>query len=195
MTRAFSADRRLLAELRLTAQGIAGEPLDSPAHVVNHMLAMQAQDFRGALWSVGLRTASATTADVERALAERQVVRSWPMRGTLHLVPAVDLGWMLQLTGDRIFASAAHRHRELGLDESRFARARSTAERVLAGGLVLSRAALLDEFTAAGLDVTGQRGSHILLALSVRGVLVFGPVDGATQTLRFSTSGLPSHDD
>ena len=182
MTRAFTADRRQLAELRLTAQGIAGEPLGSPVDVVTHMLAMQGQDFRGALWSVGLRTASATTADVERALAERQVARSWPMRGTLHLVPAVDLGWMLQLTGERIFASAAGRHRQLGLDESQFSRARSTAERVLAGGLVTSRAALLEEFTAAGLDVSGQRGSHILLALSVRQVLVFGPVDGTTQT-------------
>lgn len=182
MTRAFTADRKLLTGLRLAAQAISGPPLASPTAVVQRLLAMQAQDFRGALWSVGLRTAAATTADVERALADREIVRSWPMRGTLHLVPAADLGWMLQLTGERILASAAPRHRELGLEDSHFTLARDTAERVLAGGGILTRPQLLAAFSAAGIDVTGQRGAHLLLALSVRRVLVFGPVRGTTHT-------------
>jgi len=187
MTRSFTADRRLLAGLRLAAQGIAGEPLATPTEVVRHLLCLQAQDYPGALWSVGLRTADATVADVERAITNREVVRSWPMRGTLHLTPAEDLGWMLQLTGQRIIASAAGRHRQLGLDESHFSVARSTAEQQLGGGRVLSRAKLLSAFASAGVDVSGQRGAHLLLALSAQGVLVFGPVDGKTQTFTLLT--------
>lgn len=182
MTRAFTADRRLLAGLRLAAQHIAGAPFATPTEVVRHLLCLQAQDYPGALWAVGLRTNDAIAADVEQAIADREVVRSWPMRGTLHLAPAEDLGWMLQLTGQRIVASAAGRHRELGLDESHFARARSTAERLLGGGVVLTRAELLTAFASAGIDVSGQRGAHLLLALSAQGTLVFGPMDGKKPT-------------
>ena len=53
--------------------------------------AMQAQDYTGALWSIGLRMPNATEAEVERAIKERKIVRSWPMRGTLHFVAATDL--------------------------------------------------------------------------------------------------------
>lgn len=182
MTRAYTADRRRLASLRLAAQGIADAPFDAPAAVVRHLLCIQAQDYPGSLWSVGLRTRASTFADVERAITDREIVRSWPMRGTLHLVPADDLGWMLQLTGQRIFASAAGRHRELGLDEDAFSVARGVAERELSGGRVVTRARLLAAFASAGVDVAGQRGSHLLLGLSVRGILVFGPMEGKTPT-------------
>ena len=191
MTRAFTADRRLLAGLRLTAQHIAGEPLGSPAAVVGHLLCVQAQDYPGSLWTVGLRTADATVDDVELAIAERQIVRSWPMRGTLHLVLADDLDWILRLTGQRIFAMAAGRHREMGLDEAQFATATTTAERVLAGGEILTRAELLAAFASAGVDTSGQRGAHLLLALSVRRVLVFGPVQGKTQTFTLLDEWVP----
>lgn len=192
MTRAFTADRRLLTGLRLTAQHIAGEPLGSPAAVVRHLLCMQAQDYPGALWSVGLRTVDATVADVERAIADREIVRSWPMRGTLHLVPAEDLDWILRLTGQRILASAAGRHRELGLEESHFALAAHTAERVLSGGGILTRAELLAAFASAGVDVAGQRGAHLLLALSARRILVFGPMQGKSPTFTLLEEWIPA---
>ncbi|HYO75974.1 MAG TPA: crosslink repair DNA glycosylase YcaQ family protein, partial [Thermoanaerobaculia bacterium] len=44
--------------------------------------AMQAQDYLASLWAVGARLAGAVESDVERALADRRIVRCWPMRGT-----------------------------------------------------------------------------------------------------------------
>ena len=79
-----------VARLRLHAQGIADPGRSTPERVVTHLGAIQAQDYAGALWSIGLRIAGATRADVERAIIERTIVRTWPMRGTLHWVPAVD---------------------------------------------------------------------------------------------------------
>ena len=178
MTRAYTASRRLIATLRLTAQGIDAPAFETPAHVVRHMLALQAQDFPGAKWSVGLRTTGASDADVEQAIADREIVRSWPMRGTLHFAPAEDLGWMLSLTRDRMVKGAAGRHRQLELDEASFATAARIAEKELAKSEVISRTALLAAFDAAGLSTAGQRGNHLLWYLNVTGLLVFGPLDG-----------------
>lgn len=182
MTRAYTADRRRLAQLRLAAQGIGATRLQTPAEVVRHLLAMQAQDFGSAKWAVALRTAAATEAQVLAAIEAREIVRSWPMRGTLHFTPAEDLGWMLGLTGQRTVQSAAGRHRQLGLDDESFALGARLAERAVGEAGVLSRAALLAAFDAGGLSTEGQRGAHLLLYLSATGLLVFGPPEGKQQT-------------
>jgi hypothetical protein len=161
--------------LRLAAQGIATAPFTTVAAVVEHMLALQAQDFVGAKWSIGLRATGIDDAAVEQAIIDREIVRSWPMRGTLHIVPARDLGWMLRLTGQRTVAAAAGLHRALGLDAEQFSRATAIAERTLADATVVPRAALLAAFAAGGLDVSGQRGPHLLVYLSATGRIVFGP--------------------
>jgi hypothetical protein len=172
MSRPAARDRRLLTALRLAAQGIARPTLESPVEVVRGMLAMQAQDYLGTLWSVGLRTRAATEADVETAHASGAIVRSWPQRGTLHLVAAEDLGWMLSLTGERTVRSAAARHRELGLDADTFARAAAIARERLAGGGRADRAELLAAFVASGIPVEGQRGAHLLGNLAQTGLIV-----------------------
>lgn len=174
-------ERSRTTALRLSAQHISQADFATPVEVVRHLLAMQAQDFNGAKWSVGLRTHDVTDADVEAALAAGSIVRSWPMRGTLHFVPAEDLGWMLGLTAHRTIRSAAGRHRTLELDDPEFDLARSVAERVLADG-PLGRAELLAAFDAAGLPTAGLRGAHILVWLSVSQVIVFGPVAGKQHT-------------
>jgi hypothetical protein len=148
MTRAFTADRRRLTALRIAAQGIAPRRFDSAAGIVRHMLALQAQDFPGAKWSVGVRASGVTDADVEAALANRDIVRSWPMRGTLHFTPPEDLGWMLGLTSERIIRGAGGRHRQLELDAASFDRAANIAHEQLAGNRVLTRSELLAAFEA-----------------------------------------------
>jgi len=165
----FTRARRRITALRLSALGIArpgGEPLD----VVRSLLALQAQDFAGALWSVGLRS-GATRAAVVAAHEAGAFVRSWPMRGTLHLIAADDLPWMLELTATRAMAAAAGRHRQLELDDADFARAERIALRTL-DGATATRAELLAAFEADGLSTAGQRGAHILLRLAQLGATV-----------------------
>ncbi len=67
------------------------------------------------MWAVGVRVPGAGLNDVRAALDAGTVVRSWPMRGTLHLVPPEDLGWMLDLTAEQLTRSIAARHRELDI--------------------------------------------------------------------------------
>ena len=177
MTRTYTAHRRTIATLRLATQRIQSPARDAtPAETVRHLLAVQAQDFAGAKWSVGLRSPGSTDAAIDAALATGAIVRSWPMRGTLHFVPPEDLGWMLGLTAARTIRGAAGRHRDLELTETHFERAREVAIAELDGGRVLSRDALLGRFVAAGIAVDGQRGVHILQRLCLWRVLVFGPL-------------------
>jgi hypothetical protein len=75
---------------RLLNQRIAGATFQTPADVVRWMGAMQAQDYHQALWAIGLRMQAATVAQVEQAIAAGHILRTWPMRGTIHFVPPDD---------------------------------------------------------------------------------------------------------
>lgn len=162
-----------MTALRLAAQGIAKPASASvdPVEVARSMLAMQAQDYLGALWSLGLRT-GADEATVEAAHTSGAIVRSWPMRGTLHLVAAEDLGWMLSLTGERMVRMASPRHRELQLTASDFERAGAIARDRLSGGGRAERAELLEAFRDGGASTEGQRGVHTLGYLAHNGLIV-----------------------
>lgn len=169
---AFGPDRRRLTALRLTALGIAAPRASSPGATVRHLLGLQAQDYAGAVWSIALRTPGASAADVASSLHTADLVRSWPFRSTLHIVAAEDLGWMLDLTADREHARAAGRHRQLGLEPADFERAEAIARDRLQGGVRLERTELRAALADEGVDVSGQRGAHLLGRLAQSGVAV-----------------------
>lgn len=73
-----------LARQRLFNQRLVDSGFHAPAEVVKHMGAVQAQDYNGGIWSIGLRLPGSTKADVEKAIADRKVIRTWALRGTLH---------------------------------------------------------------------------------------------------------------
>ncbi|RBY79838.1 winged helix DNA-binding domain-containing protein [Geodermatophilus sp. TF02-6] len=165
-----------LALLRLVAQRVAGPPLPDAAAAVRWLTCVQAQDLPGALTSVALRTAGRSRADVAAALDAGAVVRSWPMRGTLHLVAAEDLCWLLELLGPRVLAGAAKRRAVLGLTEAEAERARELVVAAMTGGRRLGRAELLAAIADGGVATTGQRGYHLLWYLAQTGTLVLGPM-------------------
>jgi hypothetical protein len=167
--------------LRLVAQRIAGPPVRDPAAAVRLLGAVQGQDYAGALSSVALRTQQRSRAEVEAAMDRGEVVRSWPMRGTLHLVAAEDLDWLVRLCAGRVDAAAGKRHAELGLGPADLERAGELAVAALDGGRRLSRAELLAAFDAGGVATPGQRGYHLLGHLARTGLLCLGPTDGGQQ--------------
>ncbi len=163
-----------LPRLRLVSQGLI-EPWESPAEVVRAFCCTQGQDLPGSTLSLALRTRSRTLAEVHEAYAAGQIVRSWPMRGTLFVVPAEDLGWMLGLTAEKVIRSTARRRAQLGLTDDQLERAAEIAHGAL-DHRALSRAELLAAFTEAGHSVDGGRGYHTLFHLAVQGLIVQGPM-------------------
>src|SRR5438105_10570108 len=101
---------------RLFNQRIDGEKFEKPEEVVRWMGALQAQDYQQSLWAIGLRMQSATVADIKQAIADRKILRTWPMRGTLHFVPSEDAKWMLALSASRMLAQVRRRQEQLELD-------------------------------------------------------------------------------
>jgi hypothetical protein len=182
-----------ILRIRLERQLIAERTrVASPAQAVEHLCAMQAQDYLGSLWAVGQRCSAGTTdVDVERAIAERRIVRTWPMRGTLHLVAAADVRWLLALLAPRIVARAANRHAGLGLTDADFARAHELFADALAGGRSLTRPDAMALLADNGIDPTGQRGYHVLWMLSQDALLCCGPNEGKQQTFVLLDDWIP----
>lgn len=166
--------------LRLAAQHVAGPGLPTPVDAVRHLLAAQAQDPRGLVRSIALRTVAKDGAAVLDAYAAGTIVRSWPMRGTLHTVAAEDLVWMLRLMTDRPRAAAAKRRPTLGLTEEDVTAAHGVVEAAVSGGGA-TRADVLAALEAAGLSPAGGRGYHLLVELAQRGVVCLGPYAGGEQ--------------
>ncbi|WP_091302544.1 winged helix DNA-binding domain-containing protein [Micromonospora halophytica] len=152
------------------------------AGVVQWFGAMQAQDVASGMWSLGVRLPGATAADVHEALERREALRTWPMRGTVHLVPPRDARWMLAVTGVRALAGVQARRAALGLTEAEVDRAADVLGTALAGGGRLTRAECLATLAAAGIGTTGQRGYHLLWYASQRGVTCIAPHVGTEQT-------------
>jgi Winged helix DNA-binding domain len=156
-------------------------PVTDVAGVVEWFGALQAQDMASGLWSLGVRLPGWTVDDVTAALERREAIRTWPMRGTVHLVPPADARWMLELMGVRALAGAAKRRETIGLSEA-------TAERgveVLATALKgrrLTRAECLAALAEGGVELGPQMGYHLLWYASQKGVSCIAPHIGKEQT-------------
>ncbi|MGB4135632.1 MAG: winged helix DNA-binding domain-containing protein [Microbacterium sp.] len=169
---------------RLLSERLRSHRLTAPARTVTdaaeHMLAVQSQNLLAGRWALAARTRGAVTvSEVNDAFARGALVRGWTMRGTLHIVPARDLRWMLSITAQRQRQQAAGRHRQLGVDGTVLAVAERALRERMDGGL--TRAQAFAAFEAAGIDPRDQRGVHLLFALSIAGVLCQGPLVGKDQ--------------
>ena len=180
-----------IARQRLLSQQIAASRCATAAEVVATLGAVQAQDHANALWAIGLRLPSSTETDIEQAIRNRTIVRTWPMRGTLHFVPAADVRWMLDLLTPRIIAGMASRAQQLGLDDAVFARARKTFARALNGGRQLTRAAMLEALEQAKISTASQRGYHILSRLGQEGLICFAVRSGKQPTFALLDEWIP----
>ena len=104
--------------MRLRSQLIGGSDL-TPTQVVERAIALQGQDLPAVLRAIALRSKPGTTTDEVKAAFDRgELVRSWPVRGTLFATTPAHLRALLSLTGERIHLSTVRRRGQLGLDEA-----------------------------------------------------------------------------
>ena len=182
-----------LAAQRLAAQRIGHNPFASAAETVRWFGAVQAQDYLGSLWAIGLRTRGATETSVERAIAERSIVRTYPLRGTLHFVAAEDARWMLALCAPRTLARNAQRlKKEHGIDSRLVARSRKVLIDALRGGACLSRPELYRRLDSARIPTSDGRGLHLLWWHAHEGLVCLGPRAGKQQTFALLDEWLPA---
>lgn len=177
---------------RMRALGLWERESGTPRSVVARLLALQAQDWGASRWAIGVRAPGIAEADVVAALDSGELVRSWPMRGTIHLVAAEDIGWIQAVTNHRVLPGAAKRRAFIGLDDESLSRMTDVAVERLSGGRSLSRDELAEAWAQAGVVGPGEKGLgpwryHVIWWLCQNGITVPGPVN--------PTAGSASTDD
>ncbi|MBI4261067.1 MAG: AlkZ family DNA glycosylase [Actinobacteria bacterium] len=148
----------------------------SPGDVVRLLVGLQAQVPAAPSLAIRARSAGLTAEDVDRALLEeRSIVRTWAMRGTLHLITAEDFPWLLPLTAERQLAGAYRLLAEEGLPAERAERAVELMERMLAAEGPRSAGEIVDRLAGHGIRVEGQGRPHLLRLAALRGIVCQGP--------------------
>lgn len=160
---------------RMRSLLLTPHPITTPLGVVEWFGAMQSQDASSGLWSIGVRLPGSVETDLRGAFERAEIVRTWPMRSTIHTIPAVDAHWMLALTGVRGLDRLRTRRQELGLLPRNIDRALEVMATVLSGGRLLPRADLLAALEEAGIPTDRQRGYHLLLYASQSALTCMGP--------------------
>jgi hypothetical protein len=174
----MKALERDLVRRRLRNQRLDRSEFRKPADVVRWLGAVQAQDYAGAKWALGLRAKGLTDADADRALDEGTILRTHILRPTWHFVIPADIRWMLALTAPRVHAANAHTYREFELDASVFRRSRKELERALRGGKERTRAELASVLRRGGIAAKGIRLAALMIEAELEGVIVSGPRRG-----------------
>jgi hypothetical protein len=171
-------DERSRHARRLRAQLLSGPPARSAEAVVSHLLAVQGQDARGARLAVRSRSRGVTAADVDAGLTDRRsLVITWLNRGTLHLVAADDYWWLHPLTTPQLRVGSERRLRQEGVSSRQATRGIDVVARAVDDG-PSTRAELRAALDRARVPTKGQALVHVLLAASLQGLVVRGPMIG-----------------
>ena len=144
---------------------------------VEAMVGAQAQVQSSAELGIALRRRNATVGEAAAAIADRTLMRTWAMRGTLHMVATRDVRWMVSLLGPVFAAKGRRRREQLGLDDATCERALTALASILAGSAQLTRAELVTRLAAEGIpiDPRTQQPPHLLGYAANRGLICRGP--------------------
>ena len=178
---AASRDDQAVIAQRCAAQLLGGGPAGSAEEVAGRLLAIQAQDPRGARLAIRARSAALSASDVDSALARRSLVVTWLNRGTLHLVRAEDYWWVHPLTTPQLLTGNSRRLAQEGVPPQDAERAVAAVRAAVAADGPLTRSQLRERVAAAGVRTEGQAMVHILALASLRGLIVRGPAAGRDQ--------------
>jgi hypothetical protein len=182
---AFDVTPHQMHRLRLRAQRLepGAMPVAGVAEVVKALCGLQAQDMAAAMFAIRPRGPGLVAADVERARVEaRSLVRTWAMRGTLHLLAVQDLGWLLGLLGPVFIGGSRRRQVELGLDEETRDRAVRALRTLLASRGPLTRPEIVEQLAGRGIHLWGQAAPHLLHHAALLGFICYGPDRGREPT-------------
>jgi Winged helix DNA-binding domain len=163
-----------LARIRAATQLLGRRERRSPGEVVRRLLAVQAQEFSSLPLALRARSRGLARTDVYSSIDSGDLVISWLNRGTLHLVCREDYPWLHALTPPKLEAWSARRLREEGVTDPE--RGIRQIAKALEDGPLLRK--------ELG-ERSGKKGpalTHLLVAATLRGLIVRGPIRGREQT-------------
>ncbi|MFL5766473.1 MAG: DNA glycosylase AlkZ-like family protein, partial [Actinomycetota bacterium] len=160
----------------------------SVPRVVRRLCAVQAQVASSAELAVRVRRQSSKPGEVTRALSDGRLMKTWAMRGTLHLLTPEDAGIYLSLIASGRSWERPSWQRYFGVSPRQIQQLRSVVRDALAGR-VLTREELVAAVTKRrGFRSVGEALSSgwgtLLKPLAWQGDLCFGPNRGNRVTFQ-----------
>ncbi|RDV09246.1 winged helix DNA-binding domain-containing protein [Arthrobacter sp. RT-1] len=179
----------MVVRLRLQAQMLREPAAASPEAALRKLLAVQAQEFPYARWSLAQRVSAGASpvaaAEVEQAVADGRILRTHILPPTWHFVHRDDLRWLVALSAPRLHQANAPTYRLTGIDEATAARGSEVLAGAVAGGNHLTRGQLAVKLQEAGFEASGLRLAYIIMHAEASGVLASGtPVRSPGGALR-----------
>ncbi|MFE5835913.1 winged helix DNA-binding domain-containing protein [Arthrobacter sp. NPDC056493] len=176
---------REVLRTRLAGQQLWERRAATAEEALKNLLAVQAQEFPYARWSLAQRTTGATVEDVEQAVADGRILRTHILRPTWHFVHRDDLPWLRALSEPRLHQANGGTYRRTGIDNDAASRSADVLAEAVAGGVHLTREQLAARLQGAGFPGKGLALAYLIMHAEISGVLVSGtPVRSAGGALR-----------
>lgn len=158
-----------ISHQRLVSQKLYKTSSCSPQEIVQHLGAMQAQDYSMAKWAIGSRC-DATEKEIEEAINSGKIIRTHILRPTWHFVAADDIYWMLDVSGPQVKRIILAETKKQGYDEKEFDKINSRIEKMLSGNNHLTRNEIIQE-----LNFKKVPGEYILSPVLI---MMYAELDG-----------------
>lgn len=179
---------------RIISQGlVTSTAAEDPHDAVRTLLALQAQQPSSVPWAINLRLRMPSIAQIDQAFDNCQLVRSWPMRGTIHVTCGEDHHWLRLLLRHR-YNGWLRSFEEEGLTRGLLNEAAQIACKQIRDFGPQSREELCKAWEDAGIRTgtgpqreaarrAGEKGifldrRHLFLDLHISGYLAAGPRRG-----------------
>jgi hypothetical protein len=167
---------------RLRGQHLTGPGAATAADVVRRLTCVQSQEWAHGFWSLGMRTQPRLDyAGVQAEFDAGEILRTHILRPTWHYVAPEDLGWVLAATSARVHQRNATMYAKTDLDRA----VRDRTDEVLLEalrGTALTRAELSARLADSGIAAEGMRLAYVLMSAELDGLIVSGPLRGASHT-------------
>lgn len=166
------------------------------SEIVGRLCGVQAQVWSAAEMAVALRQSAPDRASVSRDFADLSLMKTWAMRGTLHLLKPSEAGAYLSLMETTGFWLKPSWQRAAGVTPRQIDELTEKVAGIL-DGAVLTRDQLVTEVVAdkrfTGMEDRLRSGwGQVLKPLAWRGVLCHGPNQGNKITFTLPASQFPN---
>jgi hypothetical protein len=178
-----------LGRARLVSQGLVIGRWERPVDAAAAFGAQQGQDLPGVLASIALRSDGGIAAVLE-ACGRGEIVRGYPMRGTVFLTAAADLRWITELCAEKSLRESSRIIKSRGIGTGHVERSAAIAAEELAAG-PRSRAHLHACWKQAGLLEANGANYHLTFQHIASGTLCYGPVVDGDQHVVLAEHWLP----
>ena len=162
--------------IRLLNQQLVAPQFSSPAEVVAHMGAIQAQEYRLMRWAVAMRTRKPSHAAFKAAFDEGRIIRLHLMRGTWQLVAADDYWPMIELFAPKAVAVTKGwmSSNRISIADEELKRVRNVLVQTATDRGSVTKADFVHALADKGIELDDHRLSYHIRMAELSGILCSG---------------------